>query len=165
MEELAFVTRLRQIYADYLDDIERLQASLKPLEGILGFGRSPGKDPCHARFADAFEKALADFAAQAPASGAVSQVLGFVYELAQDVRPGTSLSYWMLLAVHGLTAELTDCLSEADAARLYRRYLAVYPRRIQLPVQQEIAKRLRRAAGAAVERRRGLSGFFGRHGR
>ncbi|MDR1132248.1 MAG: hypothetical protein LBL15_07510 [Oscillospiraceae bacterium] len=161
MEELDILVQLRQIYADYLSELEKLRASLKLTDGLFGFGRSPGNDPCHARFMDTLEKALADFAAQEPASDTVSQALGFIFEAAQDSKSG-SLSYWMLLAVHGLTGGLIGRLSETDAVKLSERYAALYPGYRQLPVQKDIAAKLRAASGRPPEQKKRLLSFFTR---
>ena len=38
-----------EMIAGYQADLDELRKSMRPGDGILGFGRVPGNDPCHAR--------------------------------------------------------------------------------------------------------------------
>ena len=53
---------------------------------------------------------------------------------------------WMLIAVHGLTEELTGFLDPADAKALYDDYSARFKRWERLPNQVELLRRLKARA-------------------
>ena len=53
-------------------------------------------------------------------------------------------SYWMLIAVQGLTLELMDGLDREDAAALGALFNRTYPRRDRLPHQKKICAALMR---------------------
>lgn len=46
---------LQRLYGEYLDKARKAEANRKPFDGIFGFGKRKGKDPCHGRFAEDFE--------------------------------------------------------------------------------------------------------------
>ena len=85
---------------------------------------------------------LADFAAAGPDSADVRTLLESIYAAPRRFpRPRTAM--WMLLAVHGLTGELTEFLDPADAKALYDDYSAQYKRWERLPNQVELLRRLK----------------------
>ena len=152
-----FSDTLRQIYADYLNELADFRAKLKPTDGLLGFGRGVKDAPCHAEFADRLESALATFANGVPSSAEVAEVLGFVYD-APQAHEETSSAYFMLIAVHGLTEGLVRFVTPEDASALYARYVKQYPKHRRLPTQVRLVETLCVQAGGAGHKR----GFMGR---
>ncbi len=138
---------IRKIYDTYLEKAMAAEKNRKPTDGMFGIGKKPGDDPCHAEFADALEAALKEYAASAPDSAAVRELLSFMYTVPKRHEDPKSI-YWMLIAVHGLTAELIPQLESADAAALHREYGAAFRRWERLPVQQQIFRALAQAAKA-----------------
>ena len=145
------MNELRRVYDEYLSDAARLSSTYKPTDGLLGFGRGPGSDPCHDRFQERLERALAVTAEAAPPSSVVAEVLSFIYEAPLRHQNNTMVSL-MLKAVHTLTEPLVTLLSQEDAATLWTRYDEAYPRAERLPVQKKIAALLRERAGDAMPR-------------
>ena len=132
---------IRQIYDDYIADVIHLQATRKPTDGLMGFGKRADADPCHDRFVERLEQKLNEMAKVEPSSEETSAVLSFIYKAPQDLK-NDSLTYWMLLAVHGLTSVLVPFLSKADAAKLSALYLDLYPKHSLLPSQKTLAQHL-----------------------
>lgn len=136
---------VRQIYRQYYADADAAEKRCGPADGLFGFGKKAVDDPCHTAFIESLKTALEAFRQQAPDSAAVREVLLYIYEAPDRHREPVSV-YWMLIAAHGLTAELTALLNGADAAALYADYSRRYPRREQFPVQRELVRKLKTAA-------------------
>ena len=137
-----YLARLEALYAGYLKTVQELEDKRKPGEGMFGFKGGPADNPCHDRFAEDLRSLLADFAAEGPDSGSVRELLRWIYAAPRRFpRPRTAM--WMLLAVHGLTAPLTELLEPADAKALYDDYSAQYKRWERLPNQVELLRRLK----------------------
>jgi len=142
-----------------MDDLVVLQASLKPTDGLMGFGKRADSDPCHARFSDRLELKLREIAEQAPSSQETAELMRFVYEAAKKSKEDVS-AYWMLVAVHGHTAVLIPLLSSADATELSRLYLDRYPKYSLLPMQKRLVGQLQEQSGKAPRQKKGLASLF-----
>jgi len=154
------LNEIRRIYGEYLTEAERVGKAYKSTDGLLGIGRGAGSDPCHDRFSQRLEQALSAFAAGAPPSSDVAEVLRFMYDTPLDHKKD-SMSYFMLVAVHALTENLIGLLQPEDAAPLWARYDEAYPKASRLPAQKKIAALLRARSGAEAPRsQNGFSGFF-----
>ena len=139
--------KLEALYEGYLSEFRRMEQGRKPLEGAFGFGGGPQSYPCHDKFAEDLERLLRDFAAQAPSSEEVGQVLNYIYFTAPARFQSELAVDWMLLAAHGFTLELIGLLSAADAEPLCRAYRSAYPRHRRLPVQNKLFAALQKQAG------------------
>jgi hypothetical protein len=62
------------------------------------------------------------------------------------------LAYWMLMAVHALTAPLVPLLSPEDAAGLSSLYTQAYPKSVRLPAQKKVAALLKAQSGEPEKR-------------
>ena len=136
---------IRILYREYLALAERLERERKPADGLCGKGREPADDPCHDRFADDLEAALSGFASGSPEPEAVREVLAFIYRAPKE-HPEPLSIFWMLKAVHGLTADLIPLLGPDDAVLLCTQYDQDYPRRERLPVQKKVYEALKKAS-------------------
>lgn len=141
------MARLRTLYENYLALAEKLEQNKRAFAGFLGLVPGPGEDPGHDRFAQDLEQLLTGFSHAAPRPEEIRQVLDYVYAAPVE-HPQPRSSYWMLLAVHGLTLELIGGLNAADARELADWYEGAFPRRERVPVQNKVLKALK-AAGKA----------------
>ena len=165
MQDELIPQEIRTIYEDYLSDVIHLEATRKPTDGLMGFGKRADQDPCHDRFASRLDKELDILAAASPSSQTASAVLSFVFAAPNEHRDLRG-AYWMLQAVAGLTEKLIAFLSPQAAADLELSFTELYPGRVQLPVHQKIAKLLKAQAGErSVKKSRGLKDFFRGAGR
>lgn len=128
---------------EYWDEFCQLKRERKPLDGAFGFGGGPKEYPCHEKFARNLEQLLKQFAARAPASGQIRQLLNDLYFTAPARCEEEPTVYWMLLAAQGMTLELVEMLDPQDARVLYSAYQAAYPRRKRLPAQNRLFDALR----------------------
>jgi len=142
---LADPARIRALYEAYLDTVGTLERNRKPGEGIFGLKGGPADDPCHDRFVDDLTAAIADFAAQEPASGECRAVLEHMFT-APSCHRALKSAYWILIAVHGLTPPLIGRLAAADAAALHGLYGREYRRWERLPVQKQVLEALKKQA-------------------
>lgn len=136
---------IRKIYDSYFDKALAAEQNRKPTDGMFGIGKKPGDDPCHTEFAAELEAALNTYKEGSPASAEVRELLDFMYQLPKSHEEPKSI-YWMLIAVHGLSAILIPLLGQSDAAALRKSYAAAYKRWERLPVQQQILRALEQAA-------------------
>ena len=144
---MADPTRIRALYEAYIETVETLERNRKPGEGLLGLKPGPADDPCHDRFADDLEAALAEYTAEEPSSEETSAVLEYIYTVPTEHREPISI-YWMLVAVHGLTQPLIGRLSPADANRLAQLYAGAYRRWERLPAQKQALAALKKRAAS-----------------
>ena len=135
---------IRQLYADYLEQVRRAEQSRKPLEGYMGFGRRLGTEPCHGEFAQALEALLREIDDRAPDSGEVREMLEYIYRAPQEHRKPLAV-YWMLIAVHGPTVGLIERLDRKDVQELWTEYKKLYQRGDRLPVQKQVLAALKKA--------------------
>ena len=136
---------IRQLYADYLEQVRQAELSRKPLEGYLGFGRRLGTESCHSEFAQALEALLREIDARAPSSGEVREMLEYIYRAPQEHRKPLAV-YWMLIAVHGPTIELIERLNREDVQAIWTEYKMQYQRGDRLPVQKQVLVALKKAS-------------------
>ena len=158
------ISEIRQIYAEYLIEVKKLEAKRKPTDGLMGFGKRVDQDPCHERFAERLEQRLKDIENMSPSSEEAGAVLRYVISAPQEEKALLS-AYWMLLAVQGYTDGLISFLSKEAAKELYELYADLYPKFKRMPVQQKIASHLQEQAGGSGKSK-GLFGFLeGRGGK
>lgn len=140
-----YLSRMERLLEEYLSAAEKLERSRRPTE-LFGLKFGPSDDPLHERFAEDMTALLSDFAAEGTGSAATRAVLEKLLLAAQNYPKPVS-AHWMLVAVQGLARNLIPGLSRADAAALARDYEVAWPRRARLPVQDQILKALKKAAG------------------
>ena len=133
---------VQALFRNYIEEAERLEKERKPSDGLFGMSPKPADDPCHDRFADDLEEALSGFAAGDPEPEEVREVLSYIYRAPKEHLEPLSV-FWMLNAVHGLTADLIPLLDPKDAALLCRQYDQDFPRRERLPVQKKVYEALK----------------------
>lgn len=136
---------IRSIYDSYFEKALAAEKNRKPTDGMFGIGKKPGDDPCHAEFAAELETAIRAYRDAEPSSPEVRGLLEYMYQIPKSHEDPKSI-YWMLIAVHGLTAELIPLLNAQDADALKTCYAAAYKRWERLPVQQQILRALKQAA-------------------
>ena len=136
-----WLSRIEALYDAYLLTAAELEKNRKFGDGILGLRPGPADDPCHQRFAEELEALRRECAAEASSEEA-AEILRLLFDKADDKRMPLS-AYWMLIAVQGLGRELIGLLNPGDAAALLTFYRRRYPRRVRLPVQDQILKQLK----------------------
>lgn len=159
MQDELILRQIQTIYADYIGDVIHLEATRKPTDGLMGFGKKASDDPCHDRFISRLEQELDALAAEAPSSETASAVIHFLFAEPNEHKD-LKLAYWMLQAVAGLSEKLIVFLSPQAAAALLECFAEQYPKHLRMPVHTKIAKLLRAQAGGEAKKDKGLKHFF-----
>lgn len=139
---MEYMDRLQALLADYRADIDRLERSRKPTDGLLGFGKKPGDDACHDKM-DERVRALAGEMTADPDADGIAPALRLLLNAGTD-ETWPDHARWMLLAQQRHFLPLIPRLSAGERAELAALYDSLYPRRLRLPVQKQLAKALKR---------------------
>ena len=131
---------LQELYRQYVLEYEGIRKKASFTDGLFGFGNDPKKDPCHMRFYGNVESWVKAFAAGSPSEEEAYAVTHFLLTAAEDHRKKPE--EWIMLAAQGLSKDLIGLLSSEHCADLESWYDHVYPRRIRLPIQNDIHKLL-----------------------
>ena len=141
---MSYAEQLQSILEQYRADIDHLEKTRKPTDGLLGFGKKPGDDACH-ELMDRQAAALLEQLAQDPGTAEIPDVMRLVFTAGADASwPG--YAHWALLAVQRHILPLIPRLAPAEAAELSRLYDGLCPKRERMPVQKQIAKALARGS-------------------
>ena len=138
---MAGLEEIRRLYGEYLAEAREAEAKLRPLDGVMGFGRKSSDDPCHNRFQEALEAMLRSAAKEGPESAELRAMLSYIYRVPKENREPLA-TYWMLMAVHGLTSDLIGQLYRENAETLWKEYRAAFPRWERLPAQKKVLSAL-----------------------
>ena len=122
MHKEAFLARLDSLYEDYLSTVLRLERDRKLGDGIFGIRPGPADDPCHDRFAADLQGLLEELDSDGADSSLRREVMEKIFA-APLQSPDPKSSYWMLVAVQGLTRILISGLSSEDADALAEKTL------------------------------------------
>lgn len=143
---MTLLEEICRLYEDYSAEFQQLEENRRLGAGAFGLSGGPRDYPCHQRFAGELERLLRR-AESAPPEEADS-ILDYIWFAPQAREDRQDAVYWMLTAVHGMTAELAGRLSPRRAAQLLERYERRYPRRERLPVQKKVISALKKRAKA-----------------
>ena len=155
MHKEAFLARLDSLYEDYLNTVLRLERDRKLGDGFFGLRPGPADDPCHDRFASDLQGLLEQLVSEGADSSLLRATMEKIFA-APLQSPNPKSSYWMLVAVQGLTRILIPGLCPEDADALAESYKTNYPRRERLPVQNDILNLLQRAGTGSTSSHRFL---------
>ena len=143
---MGYMESLKELYSDYARDVEAQEKTRRPTEGMLGIGRKPGEDPCHERFFNRLGALTEEMARDGVSGDELAETAKMI--LTEEKRTALpSYAHWMLLAAHRHVLPLIPHLTPDAAGRLLSEYESAYPRFRRLPMQKEIIKALRQAAG------------------
>lgn len=134
---------LRQMYADYTAEAEKVRKNASAFAGIFGLGDDPRKHPCHMAFYENAEKWVKGFVAAQPSRELALEAATFMLE--EPKKFLNKEGYWFLYVCVGFIRELIPFLTAQDCADLAQRMNTLYPRRERMPLQQETFKLLQKA--------------------
>lgn len=135
---------LKDLYEQYKKEYAAVRKKASFFDGLFGMGNDPKKDPCHMRFYENAESWVKAFAAGDPSEEEAYAVTQLLLTAAQDHRKQPE--EWIMVAAQRLSLELIDLLSPDHCAQLESWYNKAYPRRIRLPIQNDIHKLLQKGA-------------------
>lgn len=135
---------LKDLYEQYKKEYAAVRKKASFFDGLFGMGNDPKKDPCHMRFYENAENWVKAFAAGDPSEEEAYAVTQLLLTAAQDHRKQPE--EWIMVAAQRLSLELIGLLSPDHCAELESWYNKAYPRRIRLPIQNDIHKLLQKGA-------------------
>lgn len=136
--------RLKEIYDNYIEDVDRVFRSAKPVDGLLGLGDDPRKDPCHMRFYEDTEQWIGEFLAANPGEPEAFEAVRFMLETPAGYTGHNG--FWFMYAAQGLSRPLIPLLQGDHCAALRKFYDETYPRRDRMPVQKDVYRLLKKGA-------------------
>ena len=140
---MPYLDMLEEICEQYRRDVMEMDKTLRPGSGMLGLGPRPGDAPCHEKF----DRAVAALLRTPPEDTADAAAVSRALLLREDGPAWPEHAKWMLIAVQRHGMALYRRLPPETAAALLDRYEKLYPRMRRLPVQKEIMRALKEAAG------------------
>lgn len=143
MEQI--ISTLEQILEEYRRDLEEYAKNRRTLDGVFGFGRSLRNDPCHERFDEKVRKAVEAFAAEEPSPSEAEEAVRFL--LSWEAKDLPDAAKWMLGAEERHSLPLIPRIGKEAADALYPWYKKRYRPWERMPVQKEVLKALKVAAG------------------
>ena len=132
------IGKWEDILREYGSAVQTLQKNRKMFDGVLGLGTHPGSAPCH----DAMDKqveALCREAAPEEADALAERILHAAFNW-----EGPEYARLMLIAVQRHLQLLLPALSPTAREALAAWYEKKYPRRLRLPVQEQLLKALKK---------------------
>ncbi len=146
------LSRLDELYTEYLHDMNRLSGEHHNLRGAFSrlFGGSsvgPGSDSCNDRFYNGVKRCIDRCAESGASSDDAAQIIRYV--LAQErPRPCGRTELLMLQAAHGCLIPLVSLLEPEAAAALSGEYSVMISDQAPLPVQKQLFNELKKQAGS-----------------
>ena len=138
---------LQTILENYASALQTLDTRYRLGDGLFGFGRKKGDDPCHDVMDKAVEALISRLSEDPEAASQAPDVLRMLLE-AESSRSWPDHARWMLVAVQRHAQLLVPLLSHTEAASLADWYSAQYSRAKRFPVQQALLKSLLTRAAA-----------------
>ncbi len=131
------------VLSAYQEDLSVLEGSLRPGDGVLGFGRVPGNDPCH----DLFDKRAAELAERWAEPDSDREEAAQLVRLMLRCDRELSLPVYaqgMLVAIQRHAMPLIPRLTEGEARELRSWYEKQYPFYRRMPIQKDLLRALKR---------------------
>ena len=140
MDEL--FAALEQAFADYRQDLEGFQRKSKPTDGLLGFGRTLGDDPCNERLDERIRQTVEALCVLQPSPGEAERAIRLLL-FDQGTKAWPTEAQWMLRAVERHALPLIPYLEKERSALLCQEYGKRYRPWDRLPVQKQVYKALK----------------------
>ena len=133
---------LEQAFISYREEIEAFERKSKPMDGLLGFGRSLRNDSCHDRFDERVAQAVNGICGLQPTPETAERAVRMLISR-DDFSAWPLAAQWMLRAVERHSIPLIPFLTSAASAALYSEYARRYRPWDRLPVQKDVLKALK----------------------
>ena len=140
---MASTDELRGILAVYSEEVNKVQKQRRLFDGVLGMGNHPGYAACHENMDRAVEE-LCRRTMEEDDPEETAKLSEAVFQAASRWE-GPEYACLMLMAIQRHVLPLISCLDPSDRERLAVWYEKQYPKRKRLPVQNEIAAKLKKS--------------------
>ncbi len=139
---MAGIDQLKTRYHEYTQFNRDLYANAKLTDGLFGFGNDPKKDPGHTQFFQDIAAIVQEMASLPPTAEEATEAVRWILDAESLVAKNSSAS-WMMIAAQQHAEKLIPFLLAEDAARILKSYTLKYPKRIRLPIQNQLIKSLK----------------------
>ena len=132
------ISQLEQIYSTYEKDLAEANRKSSVFAGIFGQGtmNDSRSDPCNQAFYEQTGRWVHAFAVSAPGEKETEQACRWILDAA--ARNKGKQVYWYYLVAQSYVKELLPLLSPECRAVLAADFNRQYPKRIRLPIQEEL---------------------------
>ena len=138
---MGFTEEYGTLMAEYHEEVQNVQKKRKFFDGFMGLGTHPGSAACHENM-DKKVKELCDRAAAEADAAEAGELAEAVFHSAVDWK-GPEYARLMLVAIQRHTLCLIPKLDPAGKESLRKWYEKAFPRRMRLPVQDQILSALK----------------------
>ena len=145
-----YLSALEQAYVLYREELDECLKKRKPTDGLLGFGRTVGDEPCHDRLDERLAQAVAEICRLVPSPGEAGRAVRTL--LRDDLSSWHPAAQWMLRAAERHAIGLIPFLDAADAKKLLAEYNSRYKRWDRLPAQKKVFQALKDRSAASPEK-------------
>ena len=128
----------------YQNAMDRLEAGLRPGDGIQGFGNDPKRSPYHMDFYNEMGQLVARLAQGEWPAEEAGETVEFLLTMSEKF--GRRLTFPMMEAAQGHVLPLVPLLEPEQAEQLARSHAIRYPRRKRLPIQDKVLAALEKRA-------------------
>lgn len=135
---------LRQIYEAYIAQAEECRRSINPMKNFFGMRDADVNHPAHKEFYNAVGDWTDRFLAGHPSAESMEQVLRLILFAAAEHEK--SAAVWYFIAAQTNAKKIIPLMDQKALKPLYTEYKASYPRGRRLPLQNELAAILKKAA-------------------
>lgn len=140
------VALLRMCLERYQQEMDRVEAELRPGDGILGLGNDPKRSPSHMEFYNEVGRIIGLISGGELPADEAAETAAFLMTMGE--RFGRRFTRPMMEAAQGHILPLVPLLTPEQAGVLARQYAGLYPRHQRLPIQRQLLKALeKRTAG------------------
>ena len=141
---MAYLEELKEITAWYLDAAEKVFQDAPPLAGIFGIGKGPKSDPVHMQYYNKILEKVQELNADESVSEQETfDCAEYLIKLDDSTKTGQMMQY-MLMTVQGCAKEIVPKLSDEHRHSLAEWFAEKVPRRMRLPVQDQLFKLLKK---------------------
>ena len=136
--------RLKDRYETYVQQSRAVRENASAMDGFLGFGADPRKDPCHVAFFQDVERWVAEFRQTEADAETVYAAVEFI--LAAPSQYKKEDAYWFMYAAQGLCKDLIPSLTKEHCKELAHMYDRDFPKKERFAAQDGVYKALSRGA-------------------
>ena len=138
---MEYTDRLNARIDEYIAKVEDLMLKKGAFDGLFGLGHHPKNDPCHGVFYEDVKKLVDEFVAGSHTEEEAESLAETLIK-ADSVRGNLPEVQMMYIPIQGLVIPLVPMLSEAKKKELGEWYVKYVPRRMRMPVQNNLCKAL-----------------------
>ena len=138
---MGFIEEYHGIMNVYREEVQKVQQKKRFFDGVLGLGTHPGSAACH-EIMDQQVEALCDRAAAEADAAEKAELTEAILQAAVQWK-GPEYARLMLVATQRHTLKLIPTLEAEKKESLRAWFEQEFPRRMRLPVQDQVLKMLK----------------------